>query len=107
MKVILLRDTARLGKRGEVKDVSDGYAVNVLLPKLLAVHATPSELAKWKQKEASAKQRKESVTANFMELIHILRGKEIIVGNKKHDAKGQLFAQVKEGDIAQAIFDLT
>ena len=44
MKVILLDDVAKLGRRGEVRDVSDGYARNFLIPKKLALTATPGNL---------------------------------------------------------------
>src|SRR5437660_10043950 len=44
MKVILLDDVAKVGRRGEVRDVSDGYARNFLIPKKLALTATPGNL---------------------------------------------------------------
>ncbi|MEK7130946.1 MAG: bL9 family ribosomal protein, partial [Patescibacteria group bacterium] len=44
MKVILLRDVAGIGRKGEVKNVSDGYAGNFLLPKKLAQVATPNAI---------------------------------------------------------------
>jgi large subunit ribosomal protein L9 len=44
MKVILLDDVATLGRRGEVRDVSDGYARNYLIPQKLALSATPGNL---------------------------------------------------------------
>lgn len=44
MKVILLDDVSKVGRRGEVRDVSDGYARNFLLPKKLALSATPGNL---------------------------------------------------------------
>jgi large subunit ribosomal protein L9 len=44
MKVILLDDVSKVGRRGEVRDVSDGYARNFLLPKKLALTATPGNL---------------------------------------------------------------
>ena len=44
MKIILMDDVPTLGRRGEVRDVSDGYARNFLLPQKLALHATPANL---------------------------------------------------------------
>ncbi len=44
MKIILLDDVTALGRRGEVRDVADGYARNYLLPQKLALHATPANL---------------------------------------------------------------
>ncbi|MDQ5962744.1 MAG: large subunit ribosomal protein [Patescibacteria group bacterium] len=104
MKVILLKDTARLGLRGQVKDVADSYAVNVLIPKGLVVQATPSELAKWKQKEDSTKFKKEIASNTFVQLVDALRKTIVEVSGHKHDEKGQLFAQVKEHEIADAIY---
>ena len=44
MKIILMDDVPTLGRRGEVHDVSDGYARNFLLPQKLALHATPASI---------------------------------------------------------------
>lgn len=107
MKVILLKDTAKLGKRGDVKDVADSYAINVLIKKGDALQATPSELAKWKAKEEAKVRQKEVAVNTFLSLVEKLKQSEIIIADKKHDEKGQLFAQVKESDIAQAIFSVT
>ncbi len=104
MKVILLRDIARLGQRGEVKEVADGYAVNVLIKKGDALMATPAELQKLKQKEDSKKHKKEIETNAFARLIDALHREHMIITGKKADQKGQLFAQIKDVDIADAIF---
>jgi large subunit ribosomal protein L9 len=107
MKVILLKDTAKLGKRGEVKVVADGYAINVLIKKGDALQATASELAKWKSKEDAKKHKKEIETSSFARVVDTLTHKEIIISNKKRDEKGQLFASIKEVDIVDAIFYIT
>ncbi len=107
MKIILLKDTANLGKRGEVKDVPEVYAINVLIKKGNALQATPAELLKWKQKAESQKYKKEIQTNTFAQLVDTLRKEKICITGKKHDGKGQLFAQIKEVDIADAIFKIT
>ncbi len=104
MKVILLKDIAKMGKRGEVKEVADGYAINVLIKKGDALMATPSELAKWKSKEDAKNHKKELATSTFATLVDTLNRTNLVITNKKHDTKGQLFAAVKEVDIAEAIF---
>ena len=104
MKVILLKDIAKMGKRGEVKEVADGYAINVLIKKGDALMATPTELAKWKSKEAAKNHKKELATSTFAVLVDALRHCDLVISNKKHDTKGQLFASVKEADITEAIF---
>ncbi|MEN9881551.1 MAG: hypothetical protein RLZZ308_734 [Candidatus Parcubacteria bacterium] len=105
MKVILLRDTAKLGKRGEVKDVSDAYAVNVLIKKGDALQATPAELSKWKTKEESKKRQKDVALNTFLSLVEALRTSRVLIRNKKYDDKGQLFAHIRDTDIADAIFE--
>lgn len=104
MKVILLKDIAKLGKRGEVKEVAEGYAINVLIKKGDAVMATHAELAKWKSKEDAKLHKKELATSAFAALVDALKHKELTILGKKHDDKGQLFAQIKDVDIADAIF---
>src|SRR4051812_41998631 len=100
MKVILLRDMARLGKRGEVKEVAEGYAMNVLIKKGDALLATPSELARWKSKQGAKEHKKELASSTFAQLIDALQKTPIVITGKKADQKGQLFASIKEGDIA-------
>ena len=107
MKIILLRDITRLGQRGDIKEVADGYAMNVLIKKGDAIQATPAELTKWKQKEEVKKYKKELETSAFAQLIDTLHREKIIISGKKADTKGQLFAQIKEGDVAEAIFKVT
>jgi large subunit ribosomal protein L9 len=104
MKIILQRDIARLGQRGDIKEVSDGYAVNVLIKKGDALQATPAELAKWKQKQEAKIHKKELASSSFAQLIDTLRKGELAISGKKSDSKGQLFASIKEADIADAIF---
>lgn len=104
MKVILLKDISKIGKRGEVKEVADGYAINVLIKKEMALMATPSELSKWKAKEDAKIHKKEVATNTFAALIQSLRNTSLVISGKKHDGKGQLFASVKDVDIVDAIF---
>jgi large subunit ribosomal protein L9 len=106
MKVILLRDIAKLGQRGEVKEVAEGYAVNVLIKKGDALHATAGELAKWKSQQDAKIHKKEVATSTFAQLIDTLRKNEIIITGKKADQKGQLFASIKDADIAQKIYEV-
>lgn len=107
MKVILLKDIAKIGKRGEVKDVPEGYAINVLIKKEMAVMATPAELMKWKQKADSQNYKKELATNTFVQLLDKIRHEKIVISGKKADQKGQLFAAIHENDIVDAIFAVT
>ena len=55
MKVILKSDVSKLGRAGSLIEVSDGYARNFLIPKGLAVEATPGKMAEWKAEQARLK----------------------------------------------------
>ena len=57
MRVILLENIDSLGKRGEIKNVTDGYAVNFLLPQKKAVAASPSNIARYQNQQAKVEQR--------------------------------------------------
>src|SRR5207244_6744894 len=77
MKVILLDDVAKVGRRGEVRDVSDGYARNFLIPKKLALTATPGTLKNLehikRQQDAKADRVKadaESLRAKIEALVY-------------------------------------
>jgi large subunit ribosomal protein L9 len=107
MKIILLKDISKIGKRGEVKEVADGYAINVLIKKEMALRATPSELMKWKQKADSQNYKKELATNTFVQLVDKIRHEKVIITGKKADTKGQLFAAIHEDDIVDAIFKVT
>lgn len=107
MKVILLKDIAKLGKRGDVKEVADGYAINVLIKKELALQGTPAEVQRWKQKEESTKHKKELQSNTFVQLVDKLRNEKIVITGKKADTKGQLFAAIHENDIVDVIFKVS
>ncbi|HEX7786296.1 MAG TPA: 50S ribosomal protein L9, partial [Methylomirabilota bacterium] len=76
MKIILMDDVPSLGRRGEVRDVSDGYARNFLLPQKLALHATPANLKnleqiKARQDSRAAKLRSDAqAQAQAIEALH-------------------------------------
>ena len=67
MQVILLKDVSGVGQRGVIKNVMDGYALNFLIPRGLAEHATPKKIAEheaWKKAvEESRKKREQEVAA--------------------------------------------
>src|SRR5207249_7005797 len=76
MKIILMDDVPALGRRGEVRDVSDGYARNFLLPQKLALNATPANLKnleqiKSRQDAAAAKLKAQAQSqAAAIEALH-------------------------------------
>lgn len=99
MKVILLDDVTKVGRRGEVREVSDGYARNFLIPKKLALSATAGNLKNLehikKQQEAKADRVKadaESLRAKIEALVYEER--------RQASEEGKLFGSVTTQDIA-------
>jgi large subunit ribosomal protein L9 len=99
MKIILLEDVSTLGRRGEVRDVADGYARNYLLPQKLALNATAANLKnlegiKARQDSKSAKQLAEAQSqAQAIEALHLA------VSRQASD-EDRLFGSVGRNDIA-------
>ena len=99
MKIILLDDVPKLGRRGEVRDVSDGYARNYLLPHKLALNATPGNLRnietiKAAQEGRAVRMRSEAETQ--AQLIEALTYAQ----SRSASDEGRLFGSVGKADIA-------
>jgi len=104
MKIIFIKELTGTGKKGEIKEVSDGYAKNFLIAKGFAQAATAdiqSRIAK-EQKEAEAKHQKE--VAKLQSLKTDLEKRTFSVKVKVGD-KGQIFSGVHEKDVAKAVGD--
>ncbi|MBE7020490.1 MAG: 50S ribosomal protein L9 [Ruminococcaceae bacterium] len=102
MKVILMADVKGQGKKGEVKNVSDGYANNFLIKKGLAVPATNDNMNVLKNKNASEEHKRQVELDNAKELASKLEGKEIVITTKGGEG-GRLFGSVTSMDISQGI----
>jgi large subunit ribosomal protein L9 len=106
MKVILTKDVADLGNKGEVVNVADGYARNYLVPRSLAVKATDGAL---RQAEAMRLAREEALIAARQEAegyAQSLTGTRVVVAARAGD-EGKLFGSIGDGDIAAAITKFT
>ena len=102
MKVILLQDVAGIGRKGEVKNVSDGYAGNFLLPKKLAQIATPSMIVSIEKTKKQGDQDKE-IQKNIMEK-NITGLKDLKVKLKaKANEKGHLFSIIHQDEISKIL----
>ncbi len=102
MKVIFLKDQTGGGKKGEIKDVSEGFAKNFLIPKGFAAIATTeiqTKIAKEK-KEAAAKHQKE---INQLESLKSDLEKRTFTVTVKVGDKGQIFSGVHDKDVAESI----
>ena len=102
MKVVLLEDVKGKGKKGELCNVSDGYARNFLFPKKLAVEADNAALNELKNREESAAHHKKEEIAAAKETAARLDGKTISI-TAKAGAGGKLFGSVTSKEIAAEI----
>ena len=102
MKIILLHDVAKIGKKYEVKSVSDGYALNALIPKGMAEVATAQALARLESKQKRELGEKKVHEALLIKSLGSLSSAKIEIVEKAND-KGHLFAQVHTAEIAKAL----
>ena len=102
MKIILLKDIARLGRVGDIKNVADGYALNFLIPQKFALYATAQVLQDHEIAQKQKENKKKLTKTTFTELQEKLMGKSVTI-SKKTDAKGNLYAAVSKGDIVDAL----
>ncbi len=101
MKIILLQDEKKLGKKGDIIEASDGYARNYILPKKIGVEATPKNLNDLKlQKAKSDRIAKEQLDA-ARALAALLEDKPVIVKMKAGEG-GRAFGSVSSKEIAAA-----
>lgn len=101
MKVILLEDVKSLGKKGEIVNVSDGYARNYVLPKKLGVEANSANMNDLKlQKANSDKIAKEQLEA-AQKLAGTLETKEVVLKMKSGEG-GRAFGSISSKEIAAA-----
>lgn len=104
MKIILLQDEKKLGKKGDIIEASEGYARNYILPKKIGVEATPKNLNDLKlQKANKDKIAKEQLDA-AKTLAAQLEDKQIIVKIKAGEG-GKVFGSVSSKEIAAACKD--
>src|SRR5215471_12104623 len=102
MEVILKEDVAKLGSRGDVVKVAEGYGRNFLLPRKLAIEATSGNKAVIAQMKAAAVRRSAKEKAQAEELSKQFDGVSVTFQRRagEHD---QLFGSVTSGDIAEAL----
>lgn len=99
MKIILLQDIDKLGKKGEIKKVSDGYARNFLIPKKMAVLASKSEILKLEEQKKIETRRAEEELIHFQEIASQLDGLELEIAVKT-GKDGKLFGAVSASQIS-------
>lgn len=102
MKVIFLQDVKGTAKKGEIKNVADGYARNMLFPKGIAVEANASNLSKLAGQQSSAQHKIDLEKQAATEAAARVKGQNVIV-KAKAGSNGKLFGSVTAGHVADAL----
>lgn len=102
MKIIFLKDVLKVGRRGEVKKVSDGYGRNFLIAKGFAEIATNSSIKKFNTEQTLQKEKKGKIHEEFHALKEALTGGGVVI-RKKTDEKGHLYSKVTAEEIIEAL----
>jgi large subunit ribosomal protein L9 len=102
MKVILLVDDRKLGKKGQIVEVNDGYARNYVLPKKVGMEATPKNLNDWKLKKAHEDKVAAEKLAEAKALAEELKDKKV-TAKLKVGANGNTFGSVSSKEVAELI----
>ena len=102
MKVILLQDVKGKGKKGQMIEVSDGYARNFMLPKKLAIEATADAINTMRMNDKATQERIAREKAEALATSKKLREMTVIVKAKGGGA-GRLFGSVTNAEIADAL----
>lgn len=102
MKVIFLKDVKGQGKKGELKEISEGYARNFLFPKGLAKEATEGNVKTLEAQQKSEEKRKEREKQDAQELALKLNALTVTI-NAKAGEGGRLFGAISSKQVAEAL----
>lgn len=102
MKVILTQDVKKVGKKGELIEVKDGYARNALFPKGLAVEANAVNLNQRKLEQKAEDKRKQQELDEAKAIAEVINDKEVKLSVKTGEG-GKVFGSVTSKEIAEAI----
>jgi len=102
MKIILLKDTRKIGKKYEIKEVADGYAINMLIPGKFAIPATHANINMIETKKKADSLELAKTETELQKALSEIRGISIEIKGKVND-KGHLFAGIHKTEIIEAI----
>lgn len=102
MKVILLKDVPKIGKKYDIKEVNDGYASNFLIPKKLAEPATDKQVSKIKLIKETARMQQEIHSTLLKKNLADISGKIVTIKARANE-KGNLFKAIHEKDIVEQL----
>lgn len=102
MKVILTQNVNKLGKAGDIKEVADGFARNMLFPKKAAVPATPETVRALEFQKSLLAKKSEKDLEGIEQTAESLDGKEFVI-NAKAQEEGRLFGSITEKNIIERL----
>jgi len=102
MKIIFLKDVPRVGKRHDLKEINDGYAINFLFPKKLAEMANPKNIAELERRKKEVIIKKEIQEELLEKNLEEIKNKIIKIKGKAND-KGSLFSSIHKKEIIEAM----
>ncbi len=102
MKVLLIKDVKSLGKKGEIKEVKEGYGQNFLIAKGFALKATDEVIKEWEKEQEELKKREQEELERLRKIEAELSDIELVI-KKKLGANGSLYGAVTKEDIAEAL----
>jgi large subunit ribosomal protein L9 len=102
MQIILQEDVEKLGTRGEVVEVAEGYARNFLLPRKLALEASAGNMKRLEKMRATFAKKEATEKGDAQTLAELLTGVSLEIARKAGE-NDQLFGSVTSGDISEAL----
>ncbi len=102
MKVLLTKDVKSLGKKGEIKEVKDGYGRNFLIGKGFALHATNEVIKKYEAEQRRKAQEEASEIERLNELMKKLSDLKLVI-KRKLGANGSLFGAITKEEISNEL----
>ena len=102
MKIILIKDVKKIGKKYEIKDVADGYALNMLIPGKMAIPATPGNVNMIEAKKKVDMVENAKTEAEMQKALNEIKGISIEIIGKVNE-KGHLFAGIHKEQISEEV----
>jgi len=102
MKIILLKDVKKIGKKYDIKDVADGFALNMLIPNKSAIPATQGNLNMIEVKKKGDSLATAKNEAELQKALNEIKGIAVTMSGKVND-KGHLFAGIHKEEIIEAV----
>ena len=102
MRVIFLKDVPKVGKKHDIKEVPDGYAMNFLLPRKLAQTATPKAVAELEMRQKEIVLEREVQGDLLNKNLEEIKGKTITIKGKANE-QGHLFSAIHKKEILEAM----